>query len=420
LVASNDAINHLHGSLVEEGRPGSVATETAIQQLVPSFVAETNGEQSGDTGQSCDFAGGTVPDGGNVVAYQSESVEAGGICSSQTRLCNNGKLSGSYTYTNCQVEEATDCQFNGNSIANGVSTTAYPTATVPFGSTCTSQTRTCSNGTLSGSYTFSNCNEADPLDCSFNGLTVEHGDFVTAYLSETVPAGGSCSSQTRTCFNEVLSGSYKFKDCEVSEALSCTFNGQILGEGQAVNAYQSESVAFGSTCTSQTRICSNGTLSGSYVYSDCVVDSGNISLDIDYAQPGKLYSTWKKFPSEDYDFLEYRVFCQVHYNWDHYMSVQVRNNSSTDSANTCAGITPTSEYFINSCGSFLIEPKLFQSYIGNFYTSYQNSGITGLQKCKDYSARIRAWDSEIYSHGNAQSVFSFDITSNTDPVDQLD
>jgi hypothetical protein len=37
-VASENAVNHLHGSLVEEGRPGSVATETAIQQLVPSFV----------------------------------------------------------------------------------------------------------------------------------------------------------------------------------------------------------------------------------------------------------------------------------------------------------------------------------------------------------------------------------------------
>ena len=31
LVASNDAINHLHGSLVEGGCPGSFAKETAIQ-----------------------------------------------------------------------------------------------------------------------------------------------------------------------------------------------------------------------------------------------------------------------------------------------------------------------------------------------------------------------------------------------------
>ena len=220
LVASNDAINHLHGSLVEEGRPGSVATETAIQQLVPSFVAETSGGQKGATGQSCNFAGGTVPDGGNVIAYQSESVETGSTCSSQTRFCNKGQLSGSYTYTNCQVEEATDCHFNGNSIADGVSTTAYQTATAPFGSTCTSQTRTCSNGTLSGSYTFSKCVEADPLDCNFNGSAVDHGNFVTSYLSDSVAAGGSCSSQTRTCVNGILSGSYQFNSCSVGESLA--------------------------------------------------------------------------------------------------------------------------------------------------------------------------------------------------------
>ena len=35
LVASDNAVNHLHRSLVEEGRLGSVATETAIQQLGP-------------------------------------------------------------------------------------------------------------------------------------------------------------------------------------------------------------------------------------------------------------------------------------------------------------------------------------------------------------------------------------------------
>ena len=78
LVASEDAINHLHGSLAQEGRPGYVATEAAIQQLVPSFVAESVSGGTGTTSQSCNFAGGTVPDGGNVIAYQSESVAAGG------------------------------------------------------------------------------------------------------------------------------------------------------------------------------------------------------------------------------------------------------------------------------------------------------------------------------------------------------
>tara|TARA_A100001015_G_scaffold7987_1_gene9847 strand:+ start:1711 stop:4413 length:2703 start_codon:yes stop_codon:yes gene_type:complete len=264
LVASNDAINHLHGSLVEEGRLGSIATETAIKQLVPSFVAKT-------TGQSCDFAGGTVPDGGNVVAYQSESVEAGSTCSSQTRFCNNGQLSGSYTYTTCQAEEATDCQFNGNSIANGVSTTAYQTATVPFGSACTSQTRTCSNGTLSGSYTFSKCDEADPVNCFFNGTTIQHGYFVTAYLSDSVAAGSSCSSQNRTCFNGVLSGTYAHGYCAIQQALSCSFNDQPIDSGQSITAYLSNSVPFGSDCISETRSCDNGFLSGSYAFGSCTV-----------------------------------------------------------------------------------------------------------------------------------------------------
>ena len=133
--------------------------------MVPSFVAKAIGEQTGSTGQSCNFAGGTIPNGGNVVAYQSETVEAASTCSSQTCFCNNGQLNGFYEYTTCQVQGAMDCQFNGNSIANGVSTTANQNATVHFGSACTSQTRTCSKGTLSGSYTFSVCNEAEPLDC---------------------------------------------------------------------------------------------------------------------------------------------------------------------------------------------------------------------------------------------------------------
>jgi len=269
LVASEDAINHLHGTLAQQGRPGYVATEAAIQQLVPSFVAESVSGGTGMTTQSCNFAGGTVPDGGNVIAYQSESVAAGGTCSSQTRVCNNGQLSGTYAYTSCQVEEATDCQFNGNSIANGLSITAYQSAAVPFGSTCTSQTRSCSNGTLSGSYSFSNCEQAEPLDCSFNGSTLEHGDFVRAYLSDSVAAGSSCSSQTRTCFNGVLSGTYLYSTCSIAEAASCNFNGVSIADGDTTTAYLSSSVPFGSTCTSQIRACSDGTLSGSYSFSNC-------------------------------------------------------------------------------------------------------------------------------------------------------
>lgn len=57
--------------------------------------------------------------------------------------------------------------------------------------------------------------------------------------------------------------------------LSCTFNGTSVASGSSVTAYQSSSVAAGSQCVSQSRTCTNGTLSGSYQYASCSV-AGNI------------------------------------------------------------------------------------------------------------------------------------------------
>ena len=51
------------------------------------------------------------------------------------------------------------CAFNADTVASGSSRTAYQTPTVPAGQTCVSQLRTCTNGVLSGAYTFSSCAE---------------------------------------------------------------------------------------------------------------------------------------------------------------------------------------------------------------------------------------------------------------------
>lgn len=50
----------------------------------------------------------------------------------------------------------------GSTVNHGSSVTAYQASTVPYGSTCNSQTRTCSNGTLSGSYAYATCIVNDP------------------------------------------------------------------------------------------------------------------------------------------------------------------------------------------------------------------------------------------------------------------
>jgi hypothetical protein len=49
------------------------------------------------------------------------------------------------------------CTLNGKSIASGSSLTAYLASSVPSGQTCKSQVRSCSNGTLSGTYAYASC-----------------------------------------------------------------------------------------------------------------------------------------------------------------------------------------------------------------------------------------------------------------------
>jgi hypothetical protein len=152
------------------------------------------------------------------------------------------------------------CAFNGQSIASGTSVTAYQSASVASGGTCSSQQRTCINGTLSGTYTFASCTVGTASSCTFNGQAVANGAKVTAYQAVSVPFGGTCSSQQRTCSNGTLSGTYTFASCSVAAAAVCKFNGQDVANGASVTAYQTASVAFGGTCSSQERTCSNGTL----------------------------------------------------------------------------------------------------------------------------------------------------------------
>ncbi|MDG2197239.1 MAG: hypothetical protein P8O70_10185, partial [SAR324 cluster bacterium] len=62
-----------------------------------------------------------------------------------------------------------------------------------------------------------------------------------------------------------------------SAPASCSLNGQTVAHGSTVTAYQASSVAFGNTCTGETRSCSDGNLSGSYTYTNCTVNPASQS-----------------------------------------------------------------------------------------------------------------------------------------------
>ena len=113
-----------------------------------------------------------------------------------------------------------------------------------------------------------------PQACSFDGTEVANGDTVTAFLQTEVEEPAICQSETRTCSNGNLSGSYAFSSCSVKSLpvagdASCTFNGQEISHGSSVLAYLTETISAGEFCQPEARICSNGTLSGSYDYSTC-------------------------------------------------------------------------------------------------------------------------------------------------------
>ncbi|MFA5592419.1 MAG: hypothetical protein WC989_03805 [Micavibrio sp.] len=67
----------------------------------------------------------------------------------------------------------------GGTVAHGASITAYQAASVPHGSSCASQTRTCTNGSLSGTYTHQTCNVQPPA----GGTWVVRGGYVYPPLS---------------------------------------------------------------------------------------------------------------------------------------------------------------------------------------------------------------------------------------------
>ncbi len=213
--------------------------------------------------------GGTLSSGQGVTAYSASAPPLGQSCSTiaQTRTCTSGTLSGSNTHQSC-AEQACSLPW-GETLGSGVSVTAYSAATPPSGQPCTAidETRTCTNGVLSGSYAQRTCT-AQACSLPWGG-TINSGQSATAYSASAAPVGQLCSAiqQTRTCSNGVLSGSYVHNSCTASQACALPWGGSIAHGGTAT-AYQS-SGGCGGTCTSQVRTCTNGSLSGAYGVQSC-------------------------------------------------------------------------------------------------------------------------------------------------------
>ncbi len=144
---------------------------------------------------SCTWNNQTVASGSSVTAWQSSSVANGQTCQSQQRTCSKGMLSGSYTYPACTVQTASGCSFNSQTIASGSSVTAWQSSSVANGQQCVSQRRTCSNGTLSGSYTNISCTvQSATTSPSISNVT-------TAPTNDTLYHGGNAATVSWSATN---------------------------------------------------------------------------------------------------------------------------------------------------------------------------------------------------------------------------
>jgi hypothetical protein len=229
-----------------------------------------NSEGEADEAISCYFDGENIPDGEGVMAFQNPTVPSGSTCIYEKRECVKGNLSGSYNYATCQVNVPSSCLFNGRTIPSGTSVTAFQNGSAAASANCVSQTRTCTNGKLSGSYNYSLCSETEYAGCVFNGRPLAHNETVKAFLASTTAVGAACKEETRKCVNGALSGSYSFSACTPGLYKSCSFNGKSVAHGEAVTAYYAGTAA---ACVSESRVCKDGILTGTYAYMSCTVSS---------------------------------------------------------------------------------------------------------------------------------------------------
>jgi len=228
-----------------------------------------DGSYVGRTGPNCEFAacpassgascltpwGMTIAHGQSITAYQSYELQTSPPqqrCTSETRTCANGVLSGSYQSASCPATNTTSansCIYDGRTYAHNELNTSTPGgAWLP--------TRCCYGewwGPLGNILGAPECTSpyypqnqvpagSTNTSCTLDGVTVAHGQSRTFYSTNSVPAGQSCSSvaQTRTCTNGTLSGSntYNKASCSVSSGdggtagASCTYNGQTYANGQ--------------------------------------------------------------------------------------------------------------------------------------------------------------------------------------------
>ncbi|MFA6519742.1 MAG: glycine-rich domain-containing protein, partial [Candidatus Paceibacterota bacterium] len=130
--------------------------------------------------------GGTLASAASTTAYQSSSVTSPTVCTSETRTCVNGTLSGSYTNQNCTVTAppvAPTCgSANGHTFTNG---NPLPYALATYNTTYYQ----CSSNSVSTNLTFPTAGGSVSWICSSDGT---YGGTLSSPCSASRAAAPAC------------------------------------------------------------------------------------------------------------------------------------------------------------------------------------------------------------------------------------
>jgi hypothetical protein len=199
----------------------------------------------------------------------------------------------SFRYVDCREIPGRTCSVPGqtNQIDHRQSVMLYPVASVPNGQTCPlPETRQCLDGTLNGNQAavYTACAPLPPAACSLGTATVNDGQTVDAFTIPVAASQAICdqSKTSRTCSNGTLSGtaSYRFPECQVdANALSCETNdSEMILHGQSGNLYKrnltistySTRVAYCSASDNvRTLRCDNGVFKTTSGFTKIVLES---------------------------------------------------------------------------------------------------------------------------------------------------
>jgi hypothetical protein len=234
-------------------------------------------------------------------------------CVSETRKCEDGVLSGSFTATTCHIGCLNTLW---GDVLHGYSNTAY-LALESSNCVGNSQTRSCNNGTFSGTYTHTSCidDTPDPINFSHSsnqelGVTVSSSPVtVTGFDGPRTATCTGCSAIARNgvwggttvtgfmpgdtiAIKRVSSSSYSSSvsatvtlskttsnswTVTTRAGYSCTGTSWgTLSHGSSVTAYSTSSALPPATCStsSVSRQCWDGTLQGNSSFSHTSCNNG--------------------------------------------------------------------------------------------------------------------------------------------------